>query len=267
MSAVDALVSAQNPDGGWSFVRGASWTEPTALAVLALRAHGERAAAARGAAWIRARQQADGGFAPSAAVEESTWVTALALLVPDAASRRDAAIDWVLESAPSVGVLAEAAMLVRGREFRSYWKGGWSYFGGTSGWNYPTALTVVALRAVPRASERVEAARHYLLSRISDDGGWNYGIPLNPGRSRDSYPETTGAALVGLKGVQDKKLVASLDRAGKMLTACRSCEGVSWLRMGLRAHGRPAEAVPATPRNPRDTALALLADAERNPLL
>src|SRR5947207_15969319 len=79
---VDLLLSKQNRDGGWPYVRGTSWTEPTVYAVLALAAAGEHSAAGRGLNWLRARQLRDGGWPPQAGFDESNWVTALVALLP-----------------------------------------------------------------------------------------------------------------------------------------------------------------------------------------
>ena len=85
MSFADDLLRRQNADGGWSYSRGSSWTEPTCYALLGLRAAGASAAPEidRGAAWLARCQRADGGFAPRESVRESTWLAALALLLPD----------------------------------------------------------------------------------------------------------------------------------------------------------------------------------------
>src|SRR5207244_1729975 len=107
---VDALVRLQNPDGGWSYCSRnasrspdanprASWTEPTAYAVLAMVAAGENECARRGIQWILSTQRPDGGWSPQRAVQESTWVTALVALLPpenlgSAAHAR--AIAWLL---------------------------------------------------------------------------------------------------------------------------------------------------------------------------
>jgi len=48
---IGILASKQNRDGGWPYVRGSSWTEPTAYAVLALLAAGETEPAQRGLRW------------------------------------------------------------------------------------------------------------------------------------------------------------------------------------------------------------------------
>src|SRR5450631_922739 len=75
------LLDTRNADGGWPSRRGRSWTEPTALALLALQ--GEQVPSktrALTAAWLANRQSADGGWPPCAEVPTSTWVTSLALL-------------------------------------------------------------------------------------------------------------------------------------------------------------------------------------------
>src|SRR5882724_11633379 len=79
------LLDLQNADGGWSYrPGGGSWTEPTCYALLALAAGGlAPEAAGRGARWLSAMRRADGGWPPREAVPESTWVTALVLLLPE----------------------------------------------------------------------------------------------------------------------------------------------------------------------------------------
>ena len=79
---VEIVAGKQNPDGGWPYVRGASWTETTVYSILAMLAAGESGRAARGVGWLRRVARKDGGFAPQAGVAESTWVTALVALLP-----------------------------------------------------------------------------------------------------------------------------------------------------------------------------------------
>ena len=80
--SIDFILSKQNPDGGWPYMRGKSWTEPSVYAVMALRSTGEREAAHRGMQWILSVQRSDGGWPPQAEVDQSTWVTALVALLP-----------------------------------------------------------------------------------------------------------------------------------------------------------------------------------------
>src|SRR5690349_23207031 len=97
--SVDVLLSKQNRDGGWPYVRGASWTEPTVYAVLALLAAGEDQAAQRGLDWLRRRQLPDGGWPPQTGFDESNWVTALVALLPPerlGVKAHQRAIHWLM---------------------------------------------------------------------------------------------------------------------------------------------------------------------------
>src|SRR5580704_17568911 len=57
------LLGRQNADGGWSYFRGGSWTEPTCYAILALAASGmgDSAEVRRGRDWLQRCQRLDGG--------------------------------------------------------------------------------------------------------------------------------------------------------------------------------------------------------------
>ena len=79
--SIELLVSKQNQDGGWPYVRGGSWTEPTVYAILALLSAGQEEPARRGLRWLVSVQRPDGGWPPQAGIEESSWVTALAALL------------------------------------------------------------------------------------------------------------------------------------------------------------------------------------------
>lgn len=242
------LLAAQNSDGGWAYVRGTSWTEPTAWALLALRAGGhENEGYSRGLRWLRGMQRSDGGWPPYPAVKRSTWCTALGLLVcsdrpeagdPNTASR------WVVTSAPrDSGFMAQLrARLLDQAPARG---AGWSFFPDTAGWVVPTALSILALLKLSRArpdaglAARIAAGREFLGSRRCADGGWNHGSSKALGYDAGSYPETTGLALLAIGNAGARDLDRSLEAAERHLPRCRSAEGLAWLQLGLRAHGRP----------------------------
>jgi squalene cyclase len=62
--SIRLVVSKQNRDGGWPYIRGSSWTEARVYAILVLLAAGEREPARRGMDWPRAAQLPDGGWPP-----------------------------------------------------------------------------------------------------------------------------------------------------------------------------------------------------------
>jgi squalene cyclase len=271
---VQLLLERQNPDGGWPYVRGASWTEPTSYAVLALLTAGEQAASSRGLGWLRDTQRPDGGWAPQSVVGRSSWVTALpAFLPPESigveAHRR--AIAWLANASG-----AETSFAYRMREWllgvsvsKDQANAGWPWMPGAAAWVGPTSLAILALEKEMRRrhsiplQQRIDTGRRFLLSRVCEEGGWNYGCSQALGYASRPYPETTGMALAALRGVDSPLLENSIGRAGRFLAECRSADGLNWLRIGLGAHGRMPAGFDRPPglacRNLSEVSLSLLA--------
>ncbi|MGQ9634961.1 MAG: hypothetical protein ACUVXB_12035, partial [Bryobacteraceae bacterium] len=149
----------------------------------------------------------------------------------------------------------------------------WSRCTCTAGWVTPTSFAMLALRrwrntelsaAVKRRLTNGEA---YLWSRQCRDGGWNHGSSKALGYEANSYPETTGQALLALQGTRDRRLDQALATAERHLGRCRSAEGIAWLQLGLLAHGRSIAGIPAAVpplRTTPEIALSMLAARARN---
>ena len=268
------IQAAQNPDGGWPYRQGGSWTEPTVYALLAHLASRTPVRRLRGTVgWLTAIQRNDGGWSPRQSVEQSTWVTALVALLPPetiGAERHAHAIEWLLGH---TGMQATFAYRIRelvrnGKLPEAREQSGWPWFPGTSAWVTPTSLAILALQKRYRnqpseaLSRRIEIAQSYLLAHRCADGGWNYGSERALGYNSDSYPETTGQALLALHGTDPAVLAPSFALAKRFAGEVRQASGAAWLRLGLLAHGQlPAEPpAPAKPcRTLLDAALQFLA--------
>lgn len=270
------MTSLQNRDGGWPYRKGGgSSTEPTVLALLAQSVdQGDPQSIERGVAWLRATQRQDGGWPPQPQVSQSTWVTALVALVPRDAlgvTRYARAINWLMGQTGK-----EASLVYKLRnELLGEGEGvigkheGWPFFPGAAAWVTPSAISILSLEKARRyqmagaIQQRIEIGQQFLLDRICQDGGWNYGRANVLGVEADSYPETTGQALLALHGVPPSKLEKPLAAAQAQARRCQSAEGLSWLQLGLQAHGitvaRPARVFPY--RHVADTSLGILARA------
>jgi hypothetical protein len=246
--SIETLLGRQNRDGGWPYVRGGSWTEPTVYAVLALTAAGESEAAGRGVRWIVSTARRDGGWAPRADVDQSTWVTALVALLPagllgEAPHARG--IEWLLETTgkESTGLYRLREWMLGNARPPELEFPGWPWFPGTAAWVGPTSLAILALEKENRRNpserivRRIEEGRSFLLRRACREGGWNHGSVQDLAYDSRPYPETTGMALAALRGVRSPVVDRALKLAGGFLGECHSADALNWLRLGLMAHG------------------------------
>jgi squalene cyclase len=275
--------SRQNRDGGWAYNKGGSWTEPTVLVLLAQSVTQiDRPGFEAGLSFLRSTQRRDGGWSPRPDVDESTWVTALAALLPEeaiGAERLKRAVAWLEgQTGRESGWSYRLQQTIAGNKEK--YPEGWPWFPGAAAWVIPTSIGILAFeRALTRGEnrrlrERVDSGREFLFGRVCADGGWNHGSNRALGRDGDSYPETTGIALAALHRAPEHDMIARAKEAARRhLSTCRTAEGIAWLRMGLAAHGEPVppQASPM-PRTTMDAALTAISAAigtpgGRNPLL
>jgi hypothetical protein len=269
--SVTALVQKQNRDGGWPYVRGNSWTEPTAYAVMATLAAGDIESAHRGLAWLRRTQRPDGGWAPQPGVEQSTWVTGLAALLPRevlGSGAHQGAIQWLMGTTGKESTVEYRVRqwLLGNSPAPEVEFPGWPWVPGAAAWVGPTSIAILALdkQAAHRTSvgirERVSDGRKFLMRRMCSGGGWNHGSAKALGYDSRPYPETTGMALAALRGVTGPQVELAVGVARQFLGQVRSAEAVNWLRFGLRAHAQ----LPAGYDPPEGLAYRTISEASLN---
>lgn len=271
------LLGAQNPDGGWAYHQGSSWTEVSAFALLALAAHRITGRAYdRARVWLLKTQRADGGWAPNPSIDTSTSVTSIAALAlaytnPDTPALTPG-IEWILaQENGEIPLLDRLVFRLLGAAPPKA-PGGSPWFPGTAAWIAPTAMSVLALAWAARTGSptatyynrvnlAIRRAQRYILSRTCKDGGWNHGGSFVRSEAAESYPEMTGMALLALQDCFQLDLRRPLLRAEAFLSHPQSAEGLSWLQLALIRHGRTLDVANAgvACRNNRDICLRLLA--------
>ena len=221
------LLDVQNRDGGWGYFPGKqSWLEPTVWAALALRG---TQAAERAGTLIRSWAVAEGGWRSAAEVPQVTWTSALCFTLYCANGWEDHHLHRSLARVlHTVGAEGSFLMQVHHRIYPDindidYGLQGWPFLAGNTSWVEPTAHTIIALRnavsflgpnRVPYlgVEKRVATAEQMLMERRTEDGGWNCGNRRVWGVPLPSYPETTGLALIALRGNSGFDLSASLQQ-------------------------------------------------------
>ena len=281
---VDRLLASAGEEGGWGYRPNSPiYAESTALACLALQAHGIDADRWRqGLAALARLQRTDGSVPVSAQVTRPCWATGLAVLAwtptrpepPNAYEEHIArAVEWLLGI--SGRPLASGQDLL-GHDVTLL---GWPWVEGTHSWVEPTAYAILALRATGKAEHpRVREGIRLLHDRAFKEGGWNYGNTLVMGRTLRPFPATTGIALAALAGESHSSPVdAAIAYLTRELPRIRSPLSLAWGVIGLASWGAlPKEAegwlaecacadTPHKP-GPYEDALLLLAGGVDGPL-
>lgn len=245
--------------------------EPTTYALLAL--HGVAGAGLsinRGRTLITSWRQADGSYRPAAQVQQSTWVTALGVLVASIYGEHDQAnarsLAWLLDQHG-----AESRLAARLANFFHLTNikldlahPGWPWFPGNSSWIEPTCHTLLALKKAVtlqrsyRLLSRIQEGEIMVLSRRCSDGGWNAGTPVTLSYDLRSYPESTALALLGLQGHPANAFPQALQVAEVMHRNTKSSLARAWLAIALRAYGRQPAAPVEDLSSSRDILLTAL---------
>jgi hypothetical protein len=257
------LLGSQDADGGWgaNSSGGPSATEPTSLAVMALRGADDpeaSRAADRGLVWLRERQRSDGSWPVSDQVPMGSWMTSLAALAlagsPIDRSRAGAGARWLLEqegrpvpwtSRLFFFLFPRYDVIDLDLELK-----GWSWFENTFGWVEPTAYALIALKTLradlpqSQTRSRIEEGERMLVDRVCEGGGWNYGNSRVYDEELWPYPDTTALALLAL---QDRpglpEVRSSLDALDRMVARNESLLATSLALLCGRVYGRPVEAL------------------------
>jgi squalene cyclase len=200
--AAQFLIESQNPDGGWGYrVRGMSFVEPTAAAMVALRGL-DQASTKRGRDFLVSLQHPDGGWGIAGMDSESGWMTAWALIA-------------LVENAEAGGSVERGAIWLTGTQNmrvtdpglrQSVEKAfqidstlrGWPWQPGDAAWVHPTALAILALVATGRRDE-ARPGIEYLLDRAVSSGGWNIG---NPWMIEKPIPPTIHDTAIALRAIR-----------------------------------------------------------------
>ena len=197
--------AGQNEDGGWGYrPGGASWVEPSAFCAMALLAGGDRAAAGRGLALLKACQNASGGMGVSPKDQGGGWMAYAALLAYhafDAEAEATRLIGWILGLEDASRRFAPADIQSIARTYRYDASiPGWPWTPGTTAWVEPTAMFILALTRAGVASTepRIQAGLRLLIDRRVPSGGWNFGNPFSKAHELEATLLSTSLALAAL---------------------------------------------------------------------
>lgn len=235
-------------------------TEPTALAAMALWAHGHQVAAEIALDWLTEIQSADGSVPIDGSREGPGWATGWAVLAwrialsrrpaapapsPESRTHRpgrtiswtaaaDRAVQWILaakgRALPQSPLLGHDMSLV-----------GWPWAEGTASWVEPTAIQLLALKAAGLQShQRSREAVRLLRDRAVPSGGWNCGNRVVFGTPLRAHVQPTGLALAALVGQTsaEAEVCQAIGYLRKVLSPSTTTASLSFALIGLAGHGQ-----------------------------
>ena len=254
---LNALISRQNPDGGWGATQDrSSHTEATSLALSALKAIGARSvddSIRRGVLWLTAHQNPDGGWRLNDVATAGSWTTALAIIAlsafPEHQKRVHDGARWLVQQEGSApGILAKLILWARGKSNINELNNdliGWSWVPNSFSWVEPTSYALTALKKVrpslsdDNLNERIRQGEALIYDRMCKGGGWNYGNSKVLDYALWPYPDVTAVALIAL---QDRAAEAanqqSLNTLRKTAAEANSGLAASWAALCLSLYGQ-----------------------------
>lgn len=241
-SAFDYLFTNQNHDGGWNYkLQGQSFTEPTAMTVLALlspvgagapdnKVNTARVQAVKtGLDWLRTSWHDDGGWGVFHEDPFSNWNTYVGAWVftvllktpllagrfaqPGDDQKLQKTRDFILNSMRERPVSTDDYALIKRLFSIDSNFLGFSWGAGEAGWVIPTSLALIALTAYDPAKmvndPVIQNGKDYLYDRSCPDGGWNVG---NPYMFDKKLPATADATSYALLAWQATNTAADFNR-------------------------------------------------------
>jgi hypothetical protein len=255
-AAVNLLVSAQNPDGGWGWTKGHnSTTECSSLALLALASLNDdkqTVTIRRGLNWLTKRQKVDGSWPLSDSLTVGSWATPMAMLAldvwPEYKTQIVRAGKWVLtQQGNKPGFLANLLLTLSFKKKPVILNEeliGWPWMAGTFSWVEPTSYFLIALKRIRRqlvgtnVDERIRQGESMIYDRMCDGGGWNYGNSVVYGEKLWPYADITAIALIALQNrhdaIENRVSFAALQNAVK---TANSGLALSWSAICYEIYG------------------------------
>ena len=242
--ALDLL--AKTPVCGYT-AQDSGATEPSALAGLALVGHGRIKESSSVGEFLVGIQGPDGSVGVRSGEETPRWPTSLAImawLAIDKATYSDPIARAFRWATTIEGERLETDEVGHDGMLAAWpWveKGNVAGLRGTHSWLEPSALFVVAFKALGMSDHaRTREAVELLVDRLLPEGGCNYGNTYVLGQKLRPHVQPSGMAMLALRNEFEvrRKIALTLDYLTESLDGTITPASLAWALLGLAAHDR-----------------------------